>query len=106
MEGITIRLGMARGHKDNNLYNVEKGRIQGGIGALHGFDWWPIKAYRPCPAFIQSDGQYRRSGPSLNELAFWQKTSRYDLNVSKRLNVDNPLLACENHRTFYAIDGS
>ncbi|MCO5599956.1 hypothetical protein L7F22_054063 [Adiantum nelumboides] len=64
-----------------------EGRIQCGIGALPGFDWWPIKAYRPCPAFIQSGGQYRRSGQSLNELAFGQKTSRYDLNVFERLNV-------------------
>ena len=26
------------------------GRIAGGIGAVVGFGWWPIKAYRPCPA--------------------------------------------------------
>ncbi|MCO5558531.1 hypothetical protein L7F22_012116 [Adiantum nelumboides] len=63
----------------------EEGRIQGGIGALLGFDWWPIKAYRPYPAFIQSGGWYRRSSQSLNELAFGQKTFGYDLNVSKRL---------------------
>lgn len=25
------------------------GRIIGGIGAVPGFRWWPIKAYRPCP---------------------------------------------------------
>lgn len=24
------------------------GRIAGGIGAVPGFQWWPIKAYRPC----------------------------------------------------------
>ncbi|KAI5080221.1 hypothetical protein GOP47_0005700 [Adiantum capillus-veneris] len=62
-----------------------EGRIQGGIGALPGFDWWPIKAYRPCPAFLQSGGRYRRSGQSLNELAFGQKTSGDDLDVSERL---------------------
>ncbi|MCO5550269.1 hypothetical protein L7F22_003750 [Adiantum nelumboides] len=62
-----------------------EGRIQGGIGALPGFDWWPIKAYRPCPAFIQSGGRYRRSGQSLNELAFGQKTSGDNLDVSERL---------------------
>ncbi|MCO5567743.1 hypothetical protein L7F22_021437 [Adiantum nelumboides] len=62
-----------------------EGRIQGGIGALPGFDWWPIKAYRPCPAFIQSGGRYRRSGQSLNELAFGQKTSGDDFDVSERL---------------------
>ncbi|KAH7425706.1 hypothetical protein KP509_11G067100 [Ceratopteris richardii] len=61
-----------------------EGRIQGGLGALPGFDWWPIKAYRPCPAFIQSGGKYRRSGQSLSEIAFGKKTKGDDRNVSER----------------------
>ena len=32
----------------------------GGLGALPGFGWWPIKAYRPCPALESAGGQYTR----------------------------------------------
>mmetsp|Transcript_48561 Transcript_48561/g.117469 ORF Transcript_48561/g.117469 Transcript_48561/m.117469 type:complete len:152 (-) Transcript_48561:226-681(-) len=44
------------------------GRISGGIGAV--LDWWPIKAYRPCPNFIERGGMYSRSGQGLDEIAF------------------------------------
>eukprot|EP00566_Odontella_aurita_P022902 CAMPEP_0113546094 /NCGR_PEP_ID=MMETSP0015_2-20120614/11619_1 /TAXON_ID=2838 /ORGANISM="Odontella" /LENGTH=131 /DNA_ID=CAMNT_0000446519 /DNA_START=57 /DNA_END=452 /DNA_ORIENTATION=+ /assembly_acc=CAM_ASM_000160 len=44
------------------------GRILGGIGVI--LDWWPIKAYRPCPNFIDSGGRYVRSGQGLDEIAF------------------------------------
>lgn len=44
------------------------GRIAGGIGAV--FPWIPIKAYRPCPNFIEAGGNYRRSGQGLDEIAF------------------------------------
>lgn len=43
-------------------------RIGGGIGAV--LDWWPIKAYRPCPNFIERGGFYQRSGQGLDEIAF------------------------------------
>lgn len=33
-------------------------------------DWWPIKAYRPCPNFIERGGRYVRSGQGLDEIAF------------------------------------
>lgn len=36
------------------------GRIIGGIGAVPGFRWWPIKAYRPCPGLIESGRGYER----------------------------------------------
>lgn len=36
------------------------GRIAGGIGAVPGFGWWPIKAYRPCPALEASGRGYTR----------------------------------------------
>lgn len=32
--------------------------------------WWPIKAYRPCPNFIDRGGVYQRSGQGLDEIAF------------------------------------
>ncbi|KAL2342660.1 hypothetical protein Fmac_003945 [Flemingia macrophylla] len=47
-----------------------EGRIQGGIATVPGFGWWPIKAYRPCPAFVASGGRYRRQGQSMDEVAF------------------------------------
>ncbi|XP_051130074.1 uncharacterized protein LOC127250707 [Andrographis paniculata] len=45
-----------------------EGRIQGGIATVPGFGWWPIKAYRPCPAYLASGGRYRRSGQSMDEV--------------------------------------
>ncbi|KAK8472789.1 hypothetical protein PHAVU_002G299900 [Phaseolus vulgaris] len=45
-----------------------EGRIQGGIATVPGFGWWPIKAYRPCPAFVASGGRYRRQGQSMDEV--------------------------------------
>lgn len=44
------------------------GRIAGGIGAV--LPWIPIKAYRPCPNFIDRGGFYERSGQGLDEIAF------------------------------------
>ncbi|EPS73662.1 hypothetical protein M569_01095 [Genlisea aurea] len=45
-----------------------EGRIEGGIGSVPGFNWWPIKAYRPCPGYLASGGRYRRSGQSMDEV--------------------------------------
>jgi len=44
------------------------GRIAGGIGAV--VPWIPIKAYRPCPNFIDKGGIYTRAGQGLDEIAF------------------------------------
>ncbi|KAL3942095.1 MAG: hypothetical protein SGBAC_003662 [Bacillariaceae sp.] len=44
------------------------GRITGGLGAV--FDWFPVKAYRPCPNYIDKGGFYSRSGQGLDEIAF------------------------------------
>nr|CAB3475628.1 unnamed protein product [Digitaria exilis] len=46
-----------------------EGRIQGGIAAVPGLGWWPIKAYRPCPGFVASGGRYRRQGQSMDDVA-------------------------------------
>ncbi|XP_055821714.1 uncharacterized protein LOC129890182 isoform X2 [Solanum dulcamara] len=45
-----------------------EGRIQGGIATVPGFGWWPIKAYRPCPAFVACGGRYKRFGQSMDEV--------------------------------------
>lgn len=50
-------------------------RIEGGIGTI--LKWWPIKAYRPCPNFIDKGGFYQRSGQGLDEIAFG-RDSTYD----------------------------
>ncbi|CAM6128924.1 unnamed protein product [Calypogeia fissa] len=62
-----------------------EGRIQGGIGAVPGFGWWPIRAFRPCPAFIETGGRYQRIGQSLEEVAFGRKGMEDDLDISYRL---------------------
>ncbi|KAK8603526.1 hypothetical protein V6N13_096004 [Hibiscus sabdariffa] len=46
-----------------------EGRIQGGIATVPGFGWWPIKAYRPCPAFVACGGRYTRRGQSMDDVA-------------------------------------
>eukprot|EP01023_Acetabularia_acetabulum_P035198 TRINITY_DN3319_c0_g1_i1.p2 TRINITY_DN3319_c0_g1~~TRINITY_DN3319_c0_g1_i1.p2 ORF type:complete len:119 (-),score=13.92 TRINITY_DN3319_c0_g1_i1:267-623(-) len=48
----------------------QKGRIAGGIGAVAGFEWWPIKAYRPCPALTKSGLSYNRKGQVTDEMLF------------------------------------
>ncbi|XP_057810030.1 uncharacterized protein LOC131024535 isoform X2 [Salvia miltiorrhiza] len=67
-----------------------EGRIQGGIATVPGFGWWPIKAYRPCPAYLQSGGRYRRSGQSMDEVVSGrgatvkqQNSKRKDLGESR-----------------------
>eukprot|EP00271_Cylindrocystis_brebissonii_P022311 TRINITY_DN8542_c0_g1_i1.p1 TRINITY_DN8542_c0_g1~~TRINITY_DN8542_c0_g1_i1.p1 ORF type:complete len:161 (-),score=12.88 TRINITY_DN8542_c0_g1_i1:589-1071(-) len=62
-----------------------EGRIQGGLGAVPLFSWWPIKAYRPCPEFVKAGGNYRRTGQSLDEVAFGRKGRSDDLNIEERL---------------------
>ena len=49
-------------------YLTHSRRIEGGIGVV--LTWWPIKAFRPCPNFIERGGVYQRSGQGLDEIAF------------------------------------
>lgn len=49
------------------------GRVMGGIGAVPGFGWWPIKAYRPCPECSREGRRYKRSGQTLDEVLFGRK---------------------------------
>ncbi|EOA18411.1 hypothetical protein CARUB_v10006954mg [Capsella rubella] len=64
------------------------GRIQGGIATVPGFGWWPIKAYRPCPAFVESGGRYRRIGQSMDEVAFGRGDSKSSTSIDI---ADSPL---------------
>ena len=60
-------------NNNNNLPhpNHNHTRIAGGIGAL--VPWIPIKAYRPCPNFVDRGGNYQRAGQPLDEIAFGKK---------------------------------
>ena len=46
------------------------GRAIGGLAAIPLFEWWPIKAYRPCPKCAAAGVRYSRSGQSLDEIVF------------------------------------
>ncbi|PON68996.1 Lin-54-like [Trema orientale] len=62
-----------------------EGRIQGGIATIPGFGWWPIKAYRPCPGFLAAGGRYRRSGQSMDEVAFGRGQREASLETSTEI---------------------
>ncbi|GFR47593.1 hypothetical protein Agub_g9327, partial [Astrephomene gubernaculifera] len=47
-----------------------EGRVIGGMGALPGFGWWPIKAYKPCPALTEAGLEYTRKGQMTNDVLF------------------------------------
>ena len=47
-----------------------EGRMIGGLGAVAGFGWWPIKAYRPCPKLDEAGIEYQRKGQILNDVMF------------------------------------
>lgn len=64
------------GKEENESGCNGDGRIQGGIATVPGFGWWPIKAYRPCPAFVEAGGRYRRIGQSMDEVAFGRADSK------------------------------
>lgn len=49
------------------------GRIMGGIGAVPGFGWWPIKAYRPCGKAVDAGVTYQRKGQGVDEVMFGRK---------------------------------
>lgn len=59
------------------------GRVAGGMGAV--VDWWPIKAYRPCPHLIAARKSYTRKGQSLDEIAFGRKMQGDDKSLGERL---------------------
>lgn len=46
------------------------GRVAGGLGAVLGWEWWPIRAYRPCPELIARGGTYTKAGQDIDEVLF------------------------------------
>ncbi|KAK9121990.1 hypothetical protein Syun_019607 [Stephania yunnanensis] len=67
--GVPLRGCKACGREEVEKGCNGEGRIQGGIATVPGFGWWPIKAFRPCPAFVASGGRYKRRGQSMDEVA-------------------------------------
>jgi hypothetical protein len=61
-------LSMIIENNEHDNHHNNDNRIAGGIGAV--ISWIPIKAYRPCPNFINRGGTYERSGQGLDEIAF------------------------------------
>ena len=47
------------------------GRVAGGVGAVLSF--WPVKAYRPCPALEKAGLAYTRKGQITDEMLFGSK---------------------------------
>lgn len=52
------------------------GKIQGGIATVSAFSWWPIKVFRPCPAFLEAGYQYRREGQTLEQVLFSEPSNK------------------------------
>eukprot|EP00793_Prasinoderma_coloniale_P006301 PRCOL_00001131-RA len=48
------------------------GRVAGGVGAV--LPWFPLKVYKPCPAYVAAGKIYSRKGQS-NEEIFWSGAS-------------------------------
>jgi hypothetical protein len=46
------------------------GKIQGGIATISLFSWWPIKVFRPCPAYLAAGYQYKREGQTMDQVLF------------------------------------
>ncbi|GAB5031991.1 conserved cys-containing protein [Nannochloropsis oceanica] len=52
------------------------GKIQGGIATFPLLGWWPIKAYRPCPALTEAGYGYKRKGQDFSEFIAGERRTR------------------------------
>ncbi|CAL5219470.1 g1305 [Coccomyxa viridis] len=52
----------------------QQGRVAGGVGALVG--WFPIKAYRPCPAAAKAGVLYTRKGQITDQMLFGRQKQK------------------------------
>eukprot|EP00889_Picochlorum_renovo_P006085 jgi/Picre1/33115/NNA_008441.t1 len=60
--------------KDKMAFGCDgSGRIMGGLAAIPGFGWWPIKAYRPCGKAVEAGVEYKRKGQGVDEVMFGRK---------------------------------
>jgi len=54
----------------------QDGRVAGGLGAVVGFDWWPIKAYKPCGKAVKAGVRYTRKGQITEDIFFGGRTDQ------------------------------
>ena len=52
------------------------GKIQGGIATVSFLSWWPIKVFRPCPAYLEAGYVYRREGQTMDQVLFSEPSSK------------------------------
>ena len=71
---------LARGCEGN-------GKIQGGIGVY--LSWWPIKVFRPCPAYVAAGYNYRREGQTLDQVLFGEPSAKMKSRMQKIKNQAN-----------------
>jgi hypothetical protein len=50
------------------------GKIQGGIATV--LPWWPIKVFRPCPAYLEAGYVYRREGQTMDQVLFSEPSTK------------------------------
>lgn len=60
------------------------GKIQGGIATIPILSWWPIKVYRPCPAYLQAGYVYRREGQTLEQVLFSEPSTKTKALIEER----------------------
>lgn len=60
------------------------GKIQGGIATIPLLKWWPIKVYRPCPAYLQAGYVYRREGQTLEQVLFSEPSFKTKQAIEQR----------------------
>ena len=68
---------------------------------LPGLDWWPIKAFRPCPTCEREGRTYQRRGQGLNEVLFGvdDMPTNYEVFSGGSLRA----LSCERARTSVCV---
>lgn len=52
------------------------GKIQGGIATFPLLSWWPIKVFRPCPAYLEAGYQYKREGQTMDQVLFSEPSTK------------------------------
>lgn len=52
------------------------GKIQGGIATIGFMSWWPIKVFRPCPAYLEAGYVYKREGQTMDQVLFSEPSTK------------------------------
>lgn len=52
------------------------GKVLGGLAAVPGFSWLPVKVYRPCPSYLKAGYVYRREGQTMDQVLFSEPSNK------------------------------